>query len=151
MTAPLTVLRPAELSNIRCEYLAPPDGGASDVLVIAFHGTYRRGSQGNPDGAFLRGQVMAGLATYAPSCLLLDFRDLSYEWGNTLLGVFQDVDQFMNDGEGVPFPVLTVASDRSAPALHSLLGISGPTPIHQLDLDAALVEARRQARIWLDS
>lgn len=151
MTATLKVLKPKELSEIRCEYLLPLDSELKDVLVIAFHGTYRDGSLGNPDAAFMRGKVMGALATYSPCCLLLDFRDLAYRWGNSLLGVFQDVDQFMNDGTGLPFPVLTVASDKCVAALHSLLGLEGPSAFHRVDFDAALAEAARQARLWLES
>jgi hypothetical protein len=151
MTATLKLLEPRELSDIRCEYLLPLDKELEDVLVIAFYGTYRDGSLGNPDAAFMRGMVMGALATYAPSCLLLDFRGLVYRWGNSLLGIFQDVDEFMNDGTGLPFPVLTVASDKCVEALHSLLSLEGSSTFHHVDFDLALAEASRQARLWLES
>jgi hypothetical protein len=151
MAERLSLLRPADLSDIRCEYQTPEGDVTVSVLVIAFFGTYRKGSQGNPDGAFVRGQVMAGMTMYMPSCLVLDFRNLSYEWGNTLLGVFEDIHHFTDDGEGPAYPVITVTSDKSGPALHSLLGIEGPSEFHHVDMDAALAEARRQAKIWLES
>jgi hypothetical protein len=94
---------------------------------------------------------MGALATYSPSCLLLDFRDLAYQWGDALLGIFQDVDEFMNDGTGLPFPVLTVASGKCVAALHSLLGLKGPSTFHHVDFDLALAEASRQASLWLES
>lgn len=148
MAVHLKRLDPATLSQIRCEYWIPTGSDAGDVLIVAFHGVYRPGSLGNPDADYMRGQVMAGLVMYRPMCLLLDFRKLEYEWGNSLLGIFQDVDDLLGNGTGRRFPVLSVASPQSAAALHSLLKVEAPSPFHLVDFDLALQEACRQAEAW---
>ncbi|MCG8587605.1 MAG: hypothetical protein MI757_23095, partial [Pirellulales bacterium] len=89
-------------------------------------GTYGHGSEGKHDAGFIAGKTMQGLGAYDPSCLVLDFRNMSYEWGNSLLGAFQEVDQYMNEEgqqEGL-FPVLVVTSDLCRAAFLSLIGKS---------------------------
>jgi hypothetical protein len=139
-------------------YLFPVEGGTVnyDILIVSFSGTYPRGSSGNAHGQYISIMTMFGLHTFDPMCIILDLRDLAYTWGNTLLKVFQDVSQFMDDPRepgAVPFPILAVTSDKCRDAFLSLITpLEGtPTKLHFEDIEAAIEAAKAEGQRWLDS
>jgi hypothetical protein len=125
------------------------------ILVAAFDGTYPEGSLGNRHGAYIATTTLHGLHVFDADCVILDFRGLSYRWGNSLLQVFQDVGQF-KDAAGEPgappFPVLAVTSDKCRAAFLSLVTVTGQRPPawHFDDLDEAIQAGARAANAWLN-
>ena len=138
------------LSRLGYAYRETADGS---VLVVSFSGTYGAGSQGNDDGIFISAVTLAGLAAFGGGCLVLDFTEMDYRWGNTLLKVFDDVSQYMDEPGVATYPVLVVTSDRSRDAFLSLVGKTEATSTewHFRDLAAALGAARLAAQRWCDS
>ncbi|MCR9201771.1 MAG: hypothetical protein NXI04_24255 [Planctomycetaceae bacterium] len=144
--------------EFECAYGLVESDGADlpPVLVTAFRGTYPNGSRGNAHGHFISNSTVHGLAAFDPWCLILDFREMTYEWGNTLLSVFDNVNRFMDekdDESEVPFPIVVVTSQKCETAFLSLVTRSGNSPPdwHFNDLDRAIEYAVKQAREWIDA
>lgn len=61
------------------------EGRSSDprpILVIAFSGCYRHGSQGTSDAGYMAGVVALGCEVWEHQSLIIDLTQLSYRWGN---------------------------------------------------------------------
>lgn len=154
---PLTEMSLPVPEGLSCRFLlAERDQTAGmTILVVAFDGDYPDGSFGNAHGAFIASSALHGLHVFDADCVILDFRGMSYRWGNRLLQVFQDIAQFKDaDGDaGAPaFPVLAVTSAQSQAGFLSLVTRSGQAAPswHFDDLDAAIAHGTRTAREWLD-
>jgi hypothetical protein len=52
------------------------------AISVAFTGSHGYGSRGNGDSQYISAMVHAALAAWRPSGLILDFRELTYEFGN---------------------------------------------------------------------
>ena len=149
-------IRPVEISQpdgICCSYglvADQHDDKLPPVLVVSFSGTYPPGSLGNAHGRFMAHATVHGLAAFNPWCVLLDLRELRYEWGNTLLAVFEQITQYSSDAS---FPVVVVTSGKCRDAFLSLVRPAGaPAPDwHFEDLDAALECAVQKANEWIDA
>lgn len=141
-----------DLSKLACGYALFNTAEGSDILVVSFQGEYGYGSRGNGDGTFIRAEIMRGLAAFEPSGVVLDFRQMRYEWGNTLLSAIAAI----RDGElrgGTPhFPIVIVTSELCHDAIVSLVSLgAGDVPLVCNDLEMALGEAQVAARRWLES
>lgn len=143
--------RVRDLSDIECRYSIDHENDERvRILIAKFDGVYRYGSEGNTDAAFIKAESVRGLAAFDPDGFILDFSGLDYRWGNSLLGVFQIVDELMNEKDEPPFPLFVVTSDKCRDALLSLTGrVEDESDWHFRDLEKALQEARRAARAWL--
>lgn len=53
-------------------------------LIVKFIGSYGYGCNGNGDGDFMAAIVSAGIVAYSPLMVVLDFSELSYEWGDNI-------------------------------------------------------------------
>ena len=143
--------------GISCSIGVVDDSSTSDlpsILVVSFAGTYPEGSRGNNHGHYIAASTVHGLAIFDPWCVVLDFRDLDYRWGNTLLLVFEYIERFMGGDEGDPsFPVVVVTSDKCREAFLSLVTPTGgqPPEWHFDDVDAALSYAVLRANEWIDA
>lgn len=151
---PITPHRPDGLS---CRYLMPPceQTNGHAVLVVAFEGEYPNGSLGNGHGHYIAVQTLYGILAFDPSCVVLDFRLLTYRWGNTLLRVFEDIAQYKDAGNSPDdprFPVVVVTSRLCRDAFLSLVAPAGAAPPswHADDLDEAITCAVKAADAWLD-
>lgn len=126
-----------------------------DVLIVRFDGEYPSGSQGNQHGKFINEQTLYAIHVFDPSCLIIDFRQLSYQWGNTLLGMFQDISQFKDAGNcpnDPVYPVLIMGSDLCRDGLFSLCGVKDNQPDWYFeDLDACIETAIKKAEYWLNN
>jgi len=153
----LTEATPFVPESLRCRLLLA-DRKQTDrmtVLVVAFDGDYPDGSLGNAHGAFIATSALHGLKAFDADCVILDFRGMSYRWGNTLLQVFEDIAQFKDAGgePGAPaFPVLVVTGERSQAAFLSLVTPTGqPAPSwHFTDIDAAIAHGAPRSKEWLE-
>lgn len=154
----LAAISPSKPDGLSCQYLMPPleQTDRIRVLVVAFDGDYPDGSLGNAHGHYIAYETMCGIHAFDPHCVVLDFRKLAYRWGNTLLGVFQDISQFKDAGAdpGEPaFPVVVVTSPLCRQAFLSLVTPSdgaSPPPWHFDDMDAAITYAVRASKDWLN-
>ena len=59
------------------------------IVQVAFSGDYRSGSSGAPDAHYIEGMVRTVDAVWNPSAMVLDLRDLRYEWGDEMDLVLQ--------------------------------------------------------------
>lgn len=138
-------------TEIECRFHFPEIHGKilRSVLIVSFSGAYPPGSKGNRHGEYIAIMAMYGLVAFQPACLVLDFSDLSYSWGNTLLRVFDEVGE---RGEP-PLPVLAVTSEKCREAFLSLVtpvGASEPQ-WHYHSLEQAVPAAIAAAEQWLDA
>jgi hypothetical protein len=58
------------------------------ALVLNFSGVYGVGSAGNGDAAFMRIITQAALSSWDSDAVVFDLRELAYEWGDAIWGVF---------------------------------------------------------------
>ena len=144
--------------GISCEYGILHDEGEERlprVLVVSFAGQYPTGSEGNPHGHFIAHATIHGLSAFNPWCLILDMRELSYQWGNSLLAVFDDADRYMSgdDDSPVRFPIVVVTSSKCRDAFLSLVTPHGGArpEWHFDDMEPAIAYALAKAREWIDA
>lgn len=142
--------------GIECRYGIvgnPEPKDAPDILVASFHGTYPDGSLGNAHGQYIASATLHGLAHFEPWCVILDFRELEYRWGNTLLAAFQQIEQYMPPEPGEPpFPFVVVTSGKCRDAFLSLVTPTGSPPDWHFDnFDHALENAVERANHWIDA
>lgn len=135
-TSPMKPVTLASLSSIT-HRLALTEHGGHRLLVAAFAGEYRPGSSGSPDARLMTAVIAGALVAWPVDGVVLDLRELSYEWGDGMLSVFHPPER-----TSVPLSWAVVASPRSSPALHSLLG--GDDILFD-DLDAAVAFAATAA------
>lgn len=138
----------SELSTLKCDFLEYSDAG--HVLVVKFTGEYGVGSLGNGDGTYIAAQTLAGAIAFSPGAILIDFSEMSYEWGNTLLLVFQEIAQHFHEEGEVDLPVHVLAGEKSEAALRSLMSIQDDAEWFHLDLEEAVRCAQKAASAWLD-
>jgi hypothetical protein len=75
------------LGDVRCAVSRVRVDGVA-VLVLAYRGTYRDGSQGTPDAGRMRADAVAALSVWSEDAVVFDFRELRYRWGNGMISVF---------------------------------------------------------------
>lgn len=61
-----------------------------DILIISFQGKYRNGSSGSPDAGLIKGIVKLGVCVFDPFGLIIDLRDLEYNWGDDFDLIFEE-------------------------------------------------------------
>lgn len=146
---------PPQPQGIECQFFLvdPAQAGRRTVLVASFSGEYPDGSRGNAHGAYIATMSLYGIHSLDADGLVLDLRDLTYRWGNTLLKVFQDVSQF-KDADAEPnepsFPMVVVTSEKCRAAFLSLV-----TPTNQAapdwhfgDIDQAVEYSIKKIEEW---
>jgi hypothetical protein len=129
----------ADLSRITAGFATVPLPGSphDHVLIVRFAGEYGVGSAGNGDAAFMSAMVAAGLDAWPPAGVVLDLRELSYEWGDmmsqvlgrTLFEKAAPPEMIAQPGPRVsasamasrPIPTRVVVSDHCREALTSLV------------------------------
>jgi len=136
----LTPLTLESLSSIACSFRRGRSRIVTyaDILVVSFRGKYRPGSAGTPDARFMLAMAEAGIAAFDPLALILDLRDLEYEWGD-------DLDLLFGAGSSrdSTFPVATVVGTSCAEAVRTLcLGVSSSESLETInglfrDIDSA--------------
>lgn len=130
-----------QFSAVTCSATRARDGDL-ELLVLAFRGVYRPGSQGNPDARRMRAEALAHLGVWPCDGLLLDLRELAYTWGDAILGV---LDLEVPDATLSP-PTLILAGPASRPGLSTLVR---PDVLFD-DLDLALGTLADRARAARD-
>jgi hypothetical protein len=155
----LSEIQKEKPTNIDCKYFSPKEKLKDniDVLVVSFYGEYPNGSKGKKHATFISDKVISGLINFDPDAIILDFRELHYSWGNSLLGVFQNISQFKDAGneEGEPeFPAIILTSEKSKNGLLSLLTPATSKEIPDFifeDEKDALKSAEERGYYWLNN
>jgi|HubBroStandDraft_6_1064221.scaffolds.fasta_scaffold06404_7 hypothetical protein len=77
--------------NIRCslQRWARNKKPFLSIVQVAFSGDYRTGSAGAPDAHYMDGMNRIVDAVWNPSALILDLRDVDYQWGDEMDLVLQ--------------------------------------------------------------
>ncbi len=154
----LKTVSPSKPNGIACRYLMPrrDQTDRMNILIASFKGKYPEGSLGNAHGLYIARMALAGVQSFDAEAIVLDFRRLTYRWGNTLLRVFQDVSQFKDAGadpDEPPFPIVVVTSSLSQAAVLSLVAPPGgdAPPWHFSDMDEAITYAVQASKDWLNA
>src|SRR5687768_5273505 len=90
------------------------------VIVAKFQGVYRHGSEGNGDGLFMAATIAAYVAIWNPLGLILDLRELQYEWGNTILKSVNFFSEYGRDPEEQAKRIIIVTTGATRAALQGL-------------------------------
>ena len=104
-----------------------PSYPQSNVLIVAFEGTYGIGSKGNGDANFINAIIAGARAAWEASSFVLDYRSMDYEWGDGLtVATGQEkltAEEYRMLGPFFPSPICsaTLISDRNREAIHSLV------------------------------
>jgi hypothetical protein len=79
-----------DLSRLQYRIFTCALGGKHNpaALVLKFSGVYGIGSEGNGDAAFMRMITRATTSAWQPDAVVFDLRELAYEWGDAIWGVF---------------------------------------------------------------
>jgi hypothetical protein len=119
-------------------------------MLARFEGNYRHGSQGNGDGLFMAATLAAHFAVLEPFCIVLDLRELNYEWGNTILKAINFFFEYGRDESEVKRPVIVVATGTTRQAINELERlVNSGRRIHCETLSDALAFAEREAEVYL--
>ncbi|MCP4218790.1 MAG: hypothetical protein GY765_29430 [bacterium] len=126
-----------------------------DILIVSFFGSYPDGSMGSEHAGYIACMAMHGLVAFNPDCIILDFREMEYRWGNSLLKVFQDISQYKDEGKEQDepcFPVVAVTSDKCRASFLSLVTpMNSQEPSwHFGNMTNAIKYATKAAVEWLD-
>lgn len=145
-------------TDLNCKFFLKEKKGTdtTDVLVVSFLGNYADGSLGKEHGSFIARKTMEGMMAFDIDAIILDFREMYYNYGNTLLKVFQDISQFKdagNDDDEPNFPVVVVTSEKCKNGILSLLTPANSDEIpdwHFSDINKAIDYATEKGKYWLD-
>ena len=126
------------------------------ILIVSYEGIYPDGSQGKAHVTYISASAVSGIYHFEADCVILDFRRLTYNWGNNMAQVFADISRIKNHGRdlGDPdFPIVVVTSEISRQGVLSLITPSGESPPdwHCESIDAAIHYGIKQYRLWVDS
>lgn len=142
--------------HIECKYVMPERSNTDniDVLILSVTGKYPDGSLGNGHAHYIGIMAIQGLQAFKPEAFILDLTELDYRWGNSLLGVLQDVSLFVNadkDEDEPFFPEFVVISEKSAGFLSLVTptGESSPNSVFK-DINKAINQAVIDGKAWLD-
>lgn len=116
----LREVRLAELSSLESEVLVPEHEprATPEFLLVRFRGAYRSGSQGRPDATYISAVVRMALAAWFAPGLIIDLRELQYEWGDEMGWIFGL--GAWHAGAQIRAPVAIVVGDGCRDALSSL-------------------------------
>lgn len=143
--------------SINCNYfIVDKNENRIDVLIVSFSGNYPNGSLGKNHAKFITTNTITGLINFDPDAVILDFRELEYNWGNNILDVFECI-SFLKDSENSEnepnFPVLLLVSEKSKNGILSLLNLTDarelPNWISE-DLNIVIENAIKKGKYWLD-
>ena len=117
------------MDDLESETRVLAERGRAQIVCIAFRGTYRPGSLGNPMAAAMRDRVVETLQDYQPAAVLFDLTGLDYVWGDAVCGIVLPVLRLRRSAPA-SCPTCLVAVGKTAQALeplfpHSLFAVAG--------------------------
>jgi len=109
-----------------------------EILVVRFSGTSGFGCANNSDAIYMDAMVRAGIAAFDSVGVILDVREMGYEWGDMMLCPFAAGHRYYVD---LDLPIVAVVSDINREGLTSLMtdeANSDPATVLFDTMDAAL-------------
>lgn len=113
-----------------------------EILVVRFTGESGFGCANNSDAIYMEAMVRAGITAFDSVGVILDLREMAYEWGDMMVNPFGAGHQHYVDGD---LPIVAVVSDRNRVGLTSLV-----TDEMQADATNLLFETMETALKHLD-
>lgn len=107
----------SDVSSVRASYALTPLDDIYHGLVVSFAGRYGYGGKGNPDASAMCAMVHAGIEAFGPAGVVLDLRELVYEWGDQMSEVI--VAGMVHDVHDVQCTI--VVSDTCREAMRTLI------------------------------
>lgn len=121
---------------------------ADMIAVVSFHGKMPDGSMGKQHGKYIAAQTSFWMTYIGAISVVMDFRDLDYKWGDSLLGAFQTLERFYRDSwEDIDrsLPIKLIASEKSS-GLYSLISNSS---VFFSNVDEAVLSCSEDLEYWL--
>ena len=113
-----------------------------DILVVRFTGQSGFGCANNSDAIYMEAMIRAGITAFDPVGVLLDLRNMAYEWGDMMVNPLCAGHQHYVDSD---LPLAVVVSDLNREGLTSLV-----TDEMQSDPSKLLFETMETAIHFLD-
>jgi hypothetical protein len=113
-----------------------PSAPNVEVLVVSFWGKTGSGCANNVDATYMEAMIRAGLTSFACSGVMLDLREMAYEWGDLMQRPF-DAHEYL--------PIVAVVSDLNREGLTSLMRDEA-----EIDPATVLFESMEDALARLD-
>lgn len=120
-----------------------PSSPDLDVLVVRFVGTSGFGCANNSDAIYMEAMVRAGITAFDPSGVVLDLREMAYEWGDMMVRPFGNG---YTNHIGEDLSVVAVISEINREGLRSLV-----TEEMQSDPSELLFDSMESALCHLDA
>jgi len=143
--------------TIRCNYFrVDRDKHKTDFLIVSFVGNYPDGSLGKNQTKFRTRKTTSRLIEFDPEALVLNFRDLTYNWYNNILDVIAFISDFKyyKNSENEPnFPPFTLISKKIKNGIRSLFNLTGNSDLINFifeDKDITVKNAIKKEKYWLD-
>lgn len=105
-------------SQLNCDFSIAED---NSILYAKISGTYRKGTEGNPDGLYMYSLLAAHYFISEPICLILDLTNLDYSWGNTIvksLNFFYEVGREEDERDKT---IIIIPSEKNGDSIKALL------------------------------
>ncbi len=125
---PLDIRRDVSIDHAYFE-ASLPSAPHLEVLVVRFSGTSGFGCANNSDAIYMDAMIRAGIAAFDPVGVILDLREMAYEWGDMMLCPFSAGSRYYVDSD---LPIVAVVSDINRKGLTSLM-------IDEADIDPSTV------------
>lgn len=109
-----------------------------EILVVRFSGNSGFGCANNSDAIYMDAMIRAGIAAFSCVGVILDLREMAYEWGDMMLCPFGAGSRYYVDSD---LPIVAVVSDRNRKGLTSLMvdeAHTDPTKVLFDTMEAAL-------------
>jgi hypothetical protein len=90
-----------------------------DVLVVRFTGVSGFGCANNGDANYMAAMIHAGIVAWDPCAILLDLREMAYQWGDMMVNPL--CAGFRHYADGSDLPLAVVVSDLNRQGLTSLV------------------------------
>ena len=141
------VTPPAGLA-VECHRLSMPAFSMDwAIAVVAVRGAFPDGSAGREHARYLKLACLEAMARMDALCLILDFREATYGWGDSLIDVFTTLDRhFYYEWHdiGMRMPIKLLASESSS----GLLSLVRPECLFPT-LEAAIDSCRRDLERYM--
>ena len=134
----------------RFHRVQPPVDCHDMIAVVSFHGKMPDGSAGKAHGRFIGAQAVYWMTFLEAIAVVLDFRDLSYRWGDGMVGALQAIDRRFRDdwsdlNRGVPVKLLGSAKSSGLQSL-----VSSPDMLFT-SMEEAVAACSREVRVWMEA
>lgn len=87
------------------------------ILYAKYSGEYAHGSSGNGDGIFMFAKLASYYSAVSPITIILDLRELQYQWGNTIFSTLLFFEEIGRDAEERSKKLFIIYSEKNKEAL----------------------------------